>query len=672
MPRLFSRIPNQRKLISIVGLTLLIGIVWPLTRTPLTVQADSAPDWVRAAAQEKLPEYPKETLAIVLLDEQQTVVKDNGEIETRSRRAYKLLRPEARQDYGAVIVHFDNETKLSFLKAWTITPSGQEIEVKEKDALESGTSSYELYSDEHIKYLKFPEANVGSVVAFEYIQKQRPFVFEDIWSFQGSIPFRRSRFTLQLPPGWEFTNHWANYGQQEPQSVSGNQYIWEVHDIPAIEVEPEMPTMYAVSGRMDIKYFPRDAKLRAKTSGTWNDLGAWYAGLTADSRVPTPAIKQKVAELTAGVTDPVAKMRALASYLQRQVRYVAIEIGIGGFQPHPASAVFTHQYGDCKDKATLLSTMLREIGIDSYYVLINTDRGDVTPGFPSTRFNHAILAVRLPDSITDQSLFAVMDVPTLGRLLFFDPTNEYVPLGYLPTYLQDNFGLVVGPDSGVLVSLPLLPPSTNRLLRTGEMHLSTTGDLAGEVRELRWGGPAAESRAAYLGVSPAERQKVLEGFLGTFLSNFSLKQASIGSLEQYDQSMMIEYRFAVEKYAKSAGDLLILRPRVVGAKGSTLLTGKPRKYPIDLQETTRQDDMFDISLPAGYVVDELPQPVDAKCEYATYKSEVKVADNVLHYKRTYEVKELVVPTDKLAEVRDFFHQIAADEKSSAVLRRVNP
>jgi hypothetical protein len=82
--------------------------------------------------------------------------------------------------------------------------------------------------------------------------------------------------------------------------------------------------------------------------------------------------------------------------------------------------------------------------------------------------------------------------------------------------------------------------------------------------------------------------------------------------------------------------------------------------------------MFDITLPAGYVVDELPQPVDAKCEYATYKSNVEVKDNVLHYKRVYEVKGVVVPTDKLPEVRDFFHQVAAAEKSSAVLRRANP
>jgi transglutaminase-like putative cysteine protease len=672
MPRLFFRPLSRRRIISIIVLTLVLAAAWVLPQSASRVQADNAPDWVRAVAQEKLPEYPKDTVAVVLLDDQQTIVKDNGEIETRTRRAYKLLRPEARENYAAVVVHFDNETKLSFLKAWTITPSGQQIEVKEKDALESGMSGYELYSDTHIKYLKFPEANAGSVVGFEYVQRQRPFLFDDTWSFQEGIPTRRSRFTLQLPSGWEFTNHWANYDRQEPQTPSANQYTWEVRDVPAIEVEPEMPTMYAVAARMDIKYFPRDPKLRMKTTGSWNDLGVWYAGLTGESRVSSPAIKQKVAELTSGISDPLAKIRALTSYMQRQVRYVAIEIGIGGYQPHSAAAVFTHQYGDCKDKATLLSTMLREIGIDSYYVLINTTRGDVIPDFPSPRFDHAILAIHLPDNVEDPLLYGVVNDPKLGRLLFFDPTNEYVPLGYLPKYLQDNFGLVVSADSGTLISLPLLPASTNRLLRTAAMNLSPSGDLAGEVRELRWGGQAAATREAYLGVSPAERQKVLETFLGTFLTNFTLKTASVGNLDKYDQSMMLDYKFEVEKYAKTAGNLLILRPRVVGAKGSSLLTGKPRKYPIDLQETTRQDDVFDITLPAGYTVDELPQPVQAKCDYATYKSEVQVTGNVLHYKRSYEISDLVVPAKKLDEVRDFYRQIAVDEKSSAVLRRTNP
>jgi transglutaminase-like putative cysteine protease len=641
----------------------------------VSLRASTAPDWLRAAAQEKLPAYPSETVAVTLLDDEQTTVRENGEIETRHRHAWKLLRPEAKEEYGHVRVPFDNERKISFLRAWTITAQGTELELKDKEAVEISLVEFELYTDERAKVLEFPEAKPGAVVGYEYVQRHRPFVFEDDWEFQRPIPTLHARLSLQLPNGWEFTNAWANYPASKPQTQSANQYVWEVRDVPAIEPEPNMPAWHAVAGRMAVKYFPSDPNLRSKTTGTWNDLGAWYANLTVASRTPTAQIQQKVASLTAGAATPLARIKTLADYVQRQVRYVAIKIGIGGFQPHAAGDVFTHQYGDCKDKATLLSAMLRAAGIDSYYVLIDDERGEVSPEFPSLHFNHVILAIRLPDDIDASGLYATVRHPKFGRLLFFDPTNTYVPIGYLPSYLQDSFGLLVTENGGEILGLPLAPPTTNRLLRTAKFDLSDNGSLTGEVRELLWGGPAADSRQRLLEAPPAKRGKVLEDFVGNFLSNFALTNAQVGNLDQFNDSLLLNYKFTADGYAKSTGNLLIVRPRILGSRSLFIFTdehGKPRKYPIEFDEATRQDDVFDITLPAGYVVDELPTPVEAHCDYATYKSAVEVKGNTLHYTRTYEIKDVYVPTSRLNEVQHFYQQVAMDERSSAVLRRVNP
>ena len=664
-PKSFCKMPNPLK-ISIAAAALALLCFVPGLR------ADNAPDWLRTAAQEKLPDYPKDAVAVVLLDEQITTVKDNGNIETRHRYACKLLRPEAIKTFGYASVEFDNETKVSFFRAWTITANGTQLEVKDKDAVEQSLSSFEVFSDVRAKYLNFLEARPGNVVGYESVQNQRPQVFDDVWAFQDTVPVHRSRYTLQLPLGWEFTTLWANHPDQAPQSVGANQYVWEVTDVPAIEIEPEMPAWTTVAGHMILKFFPRDPAMRAKTTGSWNDIGLWYYGLIAPKRQLTPEIQQKVAELTAGISDPLEKIRALTTFTQRQIRYAAIEIGIGGHQPHAAGDILAHRYGDCKDKATLLNTMLQQIGVESYNVMISPRRGLVRPGFPMLLFGHSIVAIRLPDAVNAASLYAVVNDPKLGRLLFFDPTSEYTPLGYLPPSEQANYALVVTPQGGELISVPLLPASTNRLFRTATLKLASSGDLTGEVNEVRWGGPAVESRERYLTATPADRQKVLESSLGSSLTNFSLTSASLGNLEQYDENLMVHYKFAVDAYAKTAGDLLIIRPRVIGEKGSSILSGKPRKYPIEFTEATLQSDLFDITLPAGYVVDELPQPVEAKCDYASYKSDVEVKDNILHYKRTYEIKGVVVPTEKLPEVRDFFRQVAAAEKSSAVLRRANP
>jgi len=142
-------------------------------------------------------------------------------------------------------------------------------------------------------------------------------------------------------------------------------------------------------------------------------------------------------------------MRSLADFMQHDIRYVGIELGIGGWQPHPAAEVFSHRYGDCKDKATLMAAMLHEIGIEADYVVINSERGSVTPEVPAhlTAFDHVVLAIKLPDGLTDPSLIATMQHPKLGRILFFDPTNELIPFGQIGGYLQANYGLLVTPDA---------------------------------------------------------------------------------------------------------------------------------------------------------------------------------------------------------------------------------
>lgn len=320
--------------------------------------------------------------------------------------------------------------------------------------------------------------------------------------------------------------------------------------------------------------------------------------------------------------------------------------------------------------------MLHEAGIESYYVVVHADRGIVRPDYPSIHFDHMIVAIRLPDGVDAAGLYAVVNDPKLGRLLFFDPTNEYVPLGYLPWYLQDNHGLVVTPDGGELVAMPLLPPTTNRLLRTARFNLSATGVLSGDVHETDWGAPASNQREAFLEAQSTKRAEVIERFLGRFLNNYTLMGASLGNLEQYDQTFTLDYKFVSPGYASTSGGMLIVRPRVLGDKYSDLLRlfaqQKPRKYGIEFTEATRQDDVFDITLPDGYVVDGIPQPVQADCTYATYHSEVKVADGVLHYKRTFEIKDVEVPSEKLPEIRNFLKQVAVDQESSALLRRATP
>jgi hypothetical protein len=136
---------------------------------------------------------------------------------------------------------------------------------------------------------------------------------------------------------------------------------------------------------------------------------------------------------------------------------------------------------------------------------------------------------------------------------------------------------------------------------------------------------------------------------------------------------VFDYSLVAEDYAHTAGNLLMVRPRVVGVKSRGLLeTSEPRKYAVEFDGPERDTDTFEITLPSGYEVDDLPPPADADYGFASYHSKTEVAGNVLRYSRTYEVKELSVPLDKVEDLKKLYRIIATDERNTAVLKPAKP
>ena len=131
------------------------------------------------------------------------------------------------------------------------------------------------------------------------------------------------------------------------------------------------------------------------------------------------------------------------------------------------------------------------------------------------------------------------------------------------------------------------------------------------------------SRAQLLEVTPANRSKVIEDLLGSHLNNFHVTSATVGNLEKFRRHLTMNYKFAVSGYAKTAGNLLLVRPRVLGSKGPEWDLSIVRKYPVEFDEATVQTDDYEITLPQGYVADDLPSPIDVKSEYGSYKSKIE-------------------------------------------------
>ncbi len=635
--------------------------------------AGDAPAWMHTAAAAPLPSYDDKTDAVTVYSEDITIVVSEGKIKTIERRAFKILRPGGR-DFGVAYAEFDSNRKITGMKAWCIPAKGKDYEVKEKDAVDvslAGVESSELITDVKDRLLRIPAAEPGNVVGYEIESEARPYILQDWWDFQNRTPVREARYTLQLPSGWEYKATWINHPEVQPTPAGANQWQWVVMDVPAIREEDDMPPWRGVASQMVVSFFPPGGSGK-RGFENWNEMGRWESTLFQGQRDPSPEIKQKVVELTASAPTTLAKMQAIAAFVQKDIRYVAIELGIGGWQPHAARDIYSHRYGDCKDKATLMSTMLKEIGVESYYLDINARRGGVTPATPPQMywFNHEILGIRLLDNVSDTSLMAIYNHPKLGRILIFDPTSEVTPFGQLEGALQANYGLLVTEDGGDLIQVPQLAATSSGNRRMANLQLSPEGTLSGDVTEVREGDSAAYQRYALRAASKdADRIKPIETLLSRSLGTFQITKASVGNLNFHDQPFEYIYSFSAGNYAKSAGNLLLVRPRVIGNWSSDILEKKdPRKYPVEFEGPMKNVDSIEIKLPAGYEVDELPAPADAEYSFGTYHSRCVAKDGALQYTRTLELKELSVPVDKLPQLKTFYRIIAGDERSTAVLK----
>ena len=641
-----------------------------LTCAPPALAGGDAPQWMHALVSAPLPSYDEKTDAVLLYSETNVTVLATDKIRTQVREAYKILRPNGRE-HGFVGVYFNPQRKIKNLHGWCIPAQGKDYEVKEKDAVDRSLSGGgELVDDVKFRVIQIPAAEPGNIVGYEYEVEELPFHLQDIWYFQEADPVRESHYSLQLPPSWEFKYSWLNYPEVKPAEGGSNLWRWSVADVKSVRREPEMPPVSGVRGQMVVSFFPPGSRA-LNGFAAWDDIGKWYGSLSSGRVDASPEIKQQVATLTASKNASLQKMQALAGFVQHDIRYVAIELGIGGYQPHPAPEVFAHRYGDCKDKATLMRSMLREIGIDSYYVVINTHRGAVTREMPAhDGFNHVITAIKLPDGLTDSSLIATWQHPKLGRLLFFDPTNELTPFGQIGGYLQANYGLLVTPEGGELVALPQQPSAMNSIQRTAKLSLDPTGTLKGDVEEIRLGDRARSQRGELRETTKeADRIKPIENLLSGSLSSFRITHASLINLTTTDKPFGFNYSFESPSYAKNAGNLLLVRPRVLGVKAEGFLeTKEPRKFPVEFEGPVRDTDQFEITIPAGYEVDDLPPAVDADYSFASYHSKTEIKGNVIGYTRTFEVKELSVPVDRTDDLKKFYRIIASDERNTVVLK----
>jgi hypothetical protein len=604
----------------------------------------------------------------VLLDDKLVTVGADGKATERYRRVVKILRPRGR-GYAEIVAHYSNDEKLSSFHAWSVGPDGHQYTIRDQDVSDQAMGEWGiLYDDLRAKVVHPPGADPGGLVAYEVERRVANYgAQEEYWDFQEQIPVHRSVLEVDLPPGWKNYTAWLHHDAVAGTEVAPNHWRWELPDVAGIDLNdvPMAPSARALAARMVIHYSANELPTGDQR---WAEIGNWYDALASPRTEAPQDIALKSREISANAADFKSKLQDIAGFMQREIRYVGIEIGIGGWQPHAASDVFRHRYGDCKDKATLLIAMLNAVGVRATWVLVDTHRGFIDPALPSIEGNHAIAAIEMPTGYSDPELRAVVTAKNGKRYLIFDPTDPYTPIGLLGFHVQDSYGILVAGKESQVILLPKLPPDANTLKRSASFDLNADGTLQGKVSEIRSGETGSYYRRLYAEDGEKEQREYLDHRLQRDLASFTVDTMGAQNTRDMSKSVAVNFSVTANRYAKPAGDLLLVRPRVLGSH-SEPLDDKPRQYPINLASTGIWRDQVDIALPAGYVVDDMPGPTNIDVGFASYKSEVKASPGVLHYSREYIVKDMDLGADKYPEVKRLMGAIGADENNSAVLKK---
>lgn len=625
------------------------------------------PQWGLDAAKTPTPAYAKDAAAIVLYDEDLETVDAQGRAVERERIVKRVLKPQGRNE-AMCGVSYDVDEKINYFREWTIAADQKQYQAQNTDFVDVGDTGIPvMLSTEKARIVHPPAADVGATIVCESEILVAPYLQETVWEIQSGIPIVFQVLEVDLPAGRAHSEAWHNFKPVKPVEVAPNHWRWEIKDMPALDLRDvkSHPAWSALAARMSVQW--GDTAVEGKDN-QWRAIGQWTTTLEANRPDPSPEIIAQTQSLIAGAPDFYTKLCRITDYIQKNIRYFIVERGIGGLQANHAADIFRNRYGDCKDKTTLLISMLQVAGIHAFYLPVDSHRGVVDPEDPSIYGNHMITAVELPADVQDPRLKAIAKAKDGKRYLIFDPTDERTPVGNLPSELQGSYGILAAGASSQVIALPVLDPGANGTVRKGVFALSADGTLTGSVDSFSIGPKGANLREFLKYTDDKQRREYWEKSLAEMLPGITLDAFQFIQPSDLDKPIEFHYKVTVRQYSHQAGPLLLVHPRVVGSFAHPF-DDKLRIYPIDLNATGRWRDSFDIAIPAGYVVDEIPDSVNLDLDFASYHSSVSTKGNLLHYEREYVVRQVEIPPAQAADFRHLESVILADEKNSAVLKK---
>src|ERR1700722_5932888 len=540
------------------------------------------------------------------------------------------------QNYGLLAFSYASATgtfEISYVRVRK--PDGSTVETPPdnvQDMAAQITREAPFYSDLHEKHVAVKGLSVGDVLEFKTQEHTtKPLAPGQFWT---SYRFSREQIVLDeeleisVPKARLVKMKSTDLQPTASDSDAYRVYTWHHKNL---EHKDETNEKQAATERLWQQLRGRlpQADVLMSSFGSWEDVGRWYGGLQDERVKPSPEVTAKALELTRSAPSDDAKLRALYGYVSTQFRYIGIAFGIGRYQPHTAGKVLANQYGDCKDKHTLLASLLISVGIPAYPALIPTSAevdGDVpSPG----QFDHVITVV-----------------PRGGGLVWLDATAEVGPYQYLLSPLRDKHALVIWKDKpAALLITPVDPPYPQLQTFNMEGKLSDTGTMEGKVDFSARGDTEYLLRSGFRSVALPQWKELGQRISMSLGFGGEVSEVTPSSPEKTDEPFHLAYKYTRKEFGDWANGRTVMALPLI----TLLASGDEETLPsgptwlgslLEVQCHGRME------LPRGYRP-QIPTAIHFKRDFAQYDS-------------TYEFKDGALIGDR--HLKTLLHEVPASER----------
>jgi hypothetical protein len=574
-----------------------------------------------------------------------------------------LIATEKGKEFGIINFTEDKYCKIKDIRAVIKDTSGNIL--KNLDKKDIITSNFHfgatLHSDDNIKHFEFVYSILPYIIEIEYrieLNTLFPMPHYARWQPQMEIPVKQSSFCLIEKDEIPYRQFSQGIDVQPSIKTDGSKKIstWELTNIPPLKKRTFMPP--EEREKMLLCFAPLSFTIDNTTGSfrTWEHFGRWYLQLIHNRNIDrlSEEVHKEISSLISNVNDPIVKIKLIYQYLQNNTRYVAIELGIGSWQPYTAEWVHENKFGDCKDLSNFMIALLKIADIKAYPVLIKTrNRGIVRSEFPYNDFNHVIVCV-----------------PLEADTVWLECTADHLVAGELDYYDEGCQVLLLDETCGKVVTTPQSSSKDNTWNSMLQGRLSRNGAMDFNSSIVTRGNDKQYFIQLIKETKPTEQELVLKKYL---CDNFVIGQLNTYQFVQSpndSKCLTINLSGKMENVGRIMGKRIFLNANIFNTVRNNSFDEKDSTRSILFDYPCTKNDSITITLPISYEVESKPKDITIECPYGMYYTYTIVSGNKLTYIRKYELRMRYIPEDRYRDFLAFYKKVSeADTRNFIFVKK---